>query len=127
MLDTGIDIPEIVNLVFFKPVRSRTKFWQMVGRGTRLCPDLFGPGNPKECFWIFDFCQNVEFFLGEGGVEGGKPPATLSTRLFRSRLALVETIDRLQAESDGGFDQELVQPRRGHSHRQPDPLHQHHH
>lgn len=112
MLDTGIDIPEIVNLVFFKPVRSRTKFWQMVGRGTRLCPDLFGPGNPKDCFWIFDFCQNLEFFLGDGGVEGGTPPATLSTRLFRSRLALVETIDRLQAESDGGFDQELVQHRR---------------
>jgi type I restriction enzyme R subunit len=44
MLDTGIDIPEVVNLVFFKLVRSKTKFWQMVGRGTRLCPDLFGPG-----------------------------------------------------------------------------------
>ena len=47
MLDTGIDIPEVVNLVFFKLVRSKTKFWQMVGRGTRLCPDLFGPGQDK--------------------------------------------------------------------------------
>ena len=65
MLDTGIDIPEIVNLVFFKPVRSRTKFWQMVGRGTRTCPDLFGPGRDKQCFWIFDLCQNLEFFLGQ--------------------------------------------------------------
>ena len=47
MLDTGIDIPEVVNLVFFKLVRSKTKFWQMVGRGTRLCPDLFGPGQAQ--------------------------------------------------------------------------------
>jgi type I restriction enzyme R subunit len=54
MLDTGIDVPEIVNLMIFKPVRSRTKFFQMLGRGTRLCPDLFGPGQDKQCFWIFD-------------------------------------------------------------------------
>ena len=71
MLDTGIDVPEIVNLVFFKLVRSKTKFWQMVGRGTRLCPDLFGPGSDKSFFWIFDYCQNLEFFLGEGGSESG--------------------------------------------------------
>ena len=50
MLDTGIDVPEVVNLVFFKIVRSKTKFWQMLGRGTRLCPDLFGPGKHKEFF-----------------------------------------------------------------------------
>ena len=50
MLDTGIDVPEVVNLVFFKLVRSKTKFWQMLGRGTRLCPDLFGPGEDKKCF-----------------------------------------------------------------------------
>ena len=62
MLDTGIDVPEVVNLVFFKIVRSKTKFWQMLGRGTRLCPDLFGPGQNKEFFYVFDFCQNFEFF-----------------------------------------------------------------
>ena len=62
MLDTGIDVPEVVNLVFFKLVRSKTKFWQMVGRGTRLCPDLFAPGKDKEFFYIFDYCQNLEFF-----------------------------------------------------------------
>ena len=94
MLDTGIDIPEIVNLVFFKPVRSRTKFWQMVGRGTRTCKDLFGPGRDKECFWIFDLCQNLEFFLGQGGAEATSAPESLSTRLFRSRLALIDTIDQ---------------------------------
>jgi type I restriction enzyme R subunit len=62
MLDTGIDVPEVVNLVFFKLVRSKTKFWQMLGRGTRLCPDLFGPGEDKQNFFVFDFCQNLEYF-----------------------------------------------------------------
>ncbi|CAM5741880.1 hypothetical protein MAUB1S_02945 [Mycolicibacterium aubagnense] len=50
MLDTGIDVPEVVNLVFFKLVRSKSKFWQMIGRGTRLCPNLFGPGQDKQNF-----------------------------------------------------------------------------
>jgi type I restriction enzyme R subunit len=100
MLDTGIDIPEIVNLVIFKPVRSRTKFWQMVGRGTRTCKDLFGPGRDKECFWIFDVCQNLEFFLGQGGAEATSAPESLSTRLFRSRLALIEVIDQKLPASD---------------------------
>ncbi|MFV3255017.1 helicase-related protein, partial [Klebsiella pneumoniae] len=62
MLDTGVDIPEVVNLVFFKKVRSKTKFWQMIGRGTRLCPDLFGIGQDKTHFLIFDYCGNFEFF-----------------------------------------------------------------
>ena len=62
MLDTGIDVPEVVNLVFFKIVRAKTKFWQMIGRGTRLCPELYGPGRDKEDFYVFDFCQNIEFF-----------------------------------------------------------------
>ena len=108
MLDTGIDIPEIVNLVFFKPVRSRTKFWQMVGRGTRTCKDLFGPGRDKECFWIFDLCQNLEFFLGEGGAESTAAPETLSTRLFRSRLALIETLDQKALQQDVAMDGGLV-------------------
>ena len=62
MMDTGVDAPRVVNLVFFKVVRSATKFWQMIGRGTRLCPDLFGPGDHKKEFLIFDFCENFEFF-----------------------------------------------------------------
>ena len=61
MLDTGIDIPEILNLVFFKKVMSKAKFWQMIGRGTRLCPGLID-GADKEKFYIFDFCGNFEFF-----------------------------------------------------------------
>ena len=72
MLDTGIDVPEVVNLVFFKLVRSKTKFWQMVGRGTRLCPDLFGPGQDKEFFYLFDYCQNLEFFSQNPGADGGR-------------------------------------------------------
>ena len=62
MLDTGIDVPEVCNLVFFKPVRSRTKYWQMIGRGTRLCKNLFGVDEDKKEFVIFDFCENIEFF-----------------------------------------------------------------
>ena len=61
MLDTGIDVPEVVNLVFFKKVMSKAKFWQMIGRGTRLCPDLID-GEDKKKFYIFDFCGNFEFF-----------------------------------------------------------------
>ena len=61
MLDTGIDVPEVLNLVFFKKVMSKAKFWQMIGRGTRLCPELLD-GEDKKKFYIFDFCGNFEFF-----------------------------------------------------------------
>ena len=61
MLDTGIDVPEVANLVFFNPVYSRIKFWQMIGRGTRLCPDLFGPGDHKQDFRVFDFASTSTF------------------------------------------------------------------
>ncbi|WP_413248491.1 DEAD/DEAH box helicase family protein [Sinomonas flava] len=91
MLDTGIDVPEVVNLVFFKPVRSKTKFWQMVGRGTRLCPDLYGPGQDKKDFFIFDVCGNVEFF--NAGMDGneGSLGRSLAESLFASRVALLRT------------------------------------
>lgn len=94
MLDTGIDVPEVVNLVFFKIVRSKTKFWQMVGRGTRLSPDLFGPGQNKVEFYLFDYCDNLAFFgANADGVEA-KVSDSLSTRLFKYRLTLVEELDR---------------------------------
>ena len=86
MLDTGIDVPEIVNLVFFKPVRSKTKFWQMIGRGTRLCPDLFGPGRDKEFFYIFDWCRNFEFFSENPDVTEGAGADSLAKRLFAARV-----------------------------------------
>jgi type I restriction enzyme R subunit len=93
MLDTGIDVPEVVNLVFFKIVRSKTKFWQMIGRGTRLKPDLFGPGQDKEAFQIFDFCQNFEFF--NQNPDRAEPPMGLSigARLFNTRVELIGEMD----------------------------------
>jgi type I restriction enzyme R subunit len=93
MLDTGIDVPEIVNLVFFKPVRSKTKFWQMIGRGTRLCPNLFGPGRHKEFFYIFDWCRNFEFFNQNPDVTEGAGADTLAKRLFAARVELVGEVD----------------------------------
>ena len=94
MLDTGIDIPEVVNLVFFKLVRSKTKFWQMVGRGTRLCPDLFAPGKHKEFFYIFDYCQNLEFFSQNPETTDGALGESLGKRLFKTRLELISELDR---------------------------------
>ncbi|MCQ9388111.1 DEAD/DEAH box helicase family protein [Brevibacterium sp. 50QC2O2] len=88
MLDTGIDVPELVNLVFFKEVHSKTKFWQMVGRGTRLRPDLYGPGQDKTDFLIFDFCGNLEYF-GQNPPEASAPvQKSLSHRIFDARVAL---------------------------------------
>lgn len=72
MLDTGIDVPEVLNLVFFKKVMSKAKFWQMIGRGTRLCPGLLD-GEDKQKFYIFDFCGNFEFFR----MNKGRPTANM--------------------------------------------------
>jgi type I restriction enzyme R subunit len=89
MLDTGIDVPEVANLVFFKPVYSKIKFWQMIGRGTRLCPELFGPGDDKKDFRVFDFCFNFDFFKeNPDGIEGSGG-APLGTRLFQARVQLL--------------------------------------
>lgn len=88
MLDTGIDVPEVVNLVFFKLVRSKTKFWQMLGRGTRLCEDLFAPGDHKKEFIIFDYCQNLEFFdATPDGYESGVQES-VKQKIFKRRLEL---------------------------------------
>lgn len=90
MLDTGIDVPEIVNLVFAKPVFSRSKFWQMIGRGTRLCKNLFGPGKDKQHFLIIDHWNNFSFF--EMHPEGQEPTGTRSIpeQLFDERLKRAE-------------------------------------
>jgi len=91
MLDTGIDVPEVVNLVFAKPVYSHVKFWQMIGRGTRLCPNLFGPGEDKTEFQIFDHWANFERF--DQGYQSATPqrPKSLMERVFESRLKLADT------------------------------------
>ncbi|MCR6659654.1 MAG: DEAD/DEAH box helicase family protein [Asticcacaulis sp.] len=100
MLDTGIDVPEVVNLVFFKIVRSKTKFWQMIGRGTRLRPDLFGPGQDKAQFLIFDFCQNFEFFNQNPEYTEGGVTASLGQRLFTARVDMIGLLDRLPDGDD---------------------------
>lgn len=85
MLDTGIDVPEVLNLVFFKKVLSKAKFWQMIGRGTRLCPGLLD-GEDKQKFYIFDFCGNFEFFR----MNKGRPTA--------NQVALQGAIFNLKAQ-----------------------------
>lgn len=100
MLDTGIDVPEVVNLVFFKLVRSKTKFWQMLGRGTRLCPDLFGPGENKTHFNVFDFCQNLEYFSQEMLPAEGGGAAPLSEQIFTARLELIQQLDTIAGHGD---------------------------
>ncbi|WP_346012930.1 DEAD/DEAH box helicase family protein [Methylobacterium ajmalii] len=101
MLDTGIDVPEVVNLVFFKQVRSKTKFWQMMGRGTRLCEDLFGPGDHKAFFRVFDYCGNLEFFGADPEMKDPGAAASLSERLFAARLDLVRALDDKRAKTPG--------------------------
>ncbi len=99
MLDTGIDIPEVVNLVYFKPVRSKTKFWQMIGRGTRLCPDLFGPGDHKRDFYVFDCCENITYFNQRIEPSTGGVGESLRLRLFRERVQLILSL--AEAEDEG--------------------------
>ena len=91
MLDTGIDIPEIVNLVFAKPVKSYSKFWQMIGRGTRLCFDLFGPGKDKQFFQVFDHWGNFEYFDELVKEEEPAKGKSLPEILFEARIKLGET------------------------------------
>lgn len=89
MLDTGIDVPEILNLVFFKMVRSYSKFWQMIGRGTRLCPDIFGPGLGKEKFYILDYGGNFEYFSLQGNkLKESKNQQSLTERIFNLQVNL---------------------------------------
>lgn len=99
MLDTGIDIPEVVNLVFFKRVRSKTKFWQMIGRGTRLCPDLLGPGESKSDFFIFDCCENVAYFNEHLEPSTSGVGESLRLRLFKERVQLILSL--AEAENEG--------------------------
>jgi type I restriction enzyme R subunit len=98
MLDTGIDVPEVVNLVLFKLVRSKTKFWQMVGRGTRRCPDLFGVGQDKQFFYLFDYCQNLEFFQHNPETTDAPIGKSLGKQLFTARLELITELDKKVVE-----------------------------
>ncbi len=100
MLDTGVDIPEVLNLVFFKKVRSKIKFMQMIGRGTRLCENIYGPGKHKSGFQIFDYCGNFEYF--DQHPDGGQPQVqmSLTRRLFDIRLDMLYELQRLEYQQD---------------------------
>ncbi|MDY6412880.1 MAG: DEAD/DEAH box helicase family protein [Bacteroidales bacterium] len=89
MLDTGIDVPDVLNLVFFKIVKSKIKFMQMIGRGTRLSKDVFGPGQDKEFFYIFDWCRNFEYFDKNPDGNKAKTVQSLTEKIFslRARIA----------------------------------------
>ena len=98
MLDTGIDVPEVLNLVFFKKVMSKAKFWQMIGRGTRLCPGLLD-GEDKQKFYIFDFCGNFEFFR----MNQGKPTANmmaLQGAIFNLEFQIAYKLQDIQYQVD---------------------------
>jgi len=110
MLDTGIDVPEILNLVFFKKVFSRAKFWQMIGRGTRLSPGLIDRED-KTQFYIFDLCGNFSFFrLNARGREAGTV-ATLQERMFNTKVEIVYTLQDIAYQTDElkAYRAELVQ------------------
>lgn len=98
MLDTGIDVRDVVNLVFFKVVQSKVKFTQMLGRGTRLYEDLFGPGQDKTTFRVFDYCQNFEFFgqNPQGAPDSASKP--LSRQVFEKRIELARLITAKTAQ-----------------------------
>lgn len=116
MMDTGVDVPEIVNLVFFKKVRSKIKFWQMIGRGTRLCEGLEvvdplnGPHVDKECFFIFDWCKNFEFFREHLNVSEGKIALSLTEQVFQRQAELVMLMQESAFAADDyqSLRQELV-------------------
>ena len=98
MLDTGIDVPEVLNLVFFKKVMSKAKFWQMIGRGTRLCSGLID-GVDKDKFYIFDFCGNFEFFR----MNKGKPTANmiaLQGAIFGLQFEITYKLQDLQYQTE---------------------------
>lgn len=82
-------------------MRAKSKFWQILGRGTRLCPDLFGPGEDKNSFYVFDFCQNLEFFNQDLPGTQGSLQKSLGERLVETRVGLVAALDQNTAGDDG--------------------------
>lgn len=112
MLDTGIDVPEILNLVFYKKVKSYAKFWQMIGRGTRLCKNLLGKGQDKDKFLILDFCGNFDYFrVNTNGQDNGKQVG-LTERIFNTQVEIcrcLQTGEYTQQKEYVDFRQNLVE------------------
>ncbi len=100
MLDTGIDVPDILNLVFFKGVKSKIKFQQMIGRGTRLSEDIFGPDEDKEKFLIFDYCGNFEYFSVDFKEKVSARQQSLTEKLFNLKLDIAIALQDLKYQED---------------------------
>ena len=99
MLDTGVDVPGVLNLVFFKPVKSKIKFVQMIGRGTRLCEGLID-GKDKEYFLIFDYCGNFEYFEQNTNGADGVVSKSISQRLFDAKLNLLVELQKIEHQTN---------------------------
>lgn len=100
MLDTGIDVPDILNLVFFKIVKSKIKYLQMIGRGTRLSEDIFGAGKDKEAFYIFDWCKNFEYFEKNPNGIDTAAIQSLTERLFCLRTDIAFNLQHQKYQED---------------------------
>ncbi|MBW4511102.1 MAG: DEAD/DEAH box helicase family protein [Scytonematopsis contorta HA4267-MV1] len=114
MLDTGVDVPEILNLVFFKAVYSEVKFNQMIGRGTRLCLGLFGIGDDKKEFFVFDLCSNFSYFQQELKEKQVKPAKSITTSLVQKRLQLINLLSQNNSHENTALQSSVL-----------DELHQH--
>ena len=106
MLDTGIDVPEILNLVFFKIVKSKIKFEQMIGRGTRLCPNIFGEEKDKKEFYIFDWCGNFDYFSKNTDSIEPSNSKSLTERLFALRLDIAKELQGAEHQ-EKDFDRKM--------------------
>ena len=100
MLDTGIDVPDVLNLVFFKIVKSKIKFMQMIGRGTRLSKDIFGTEQNKEFFYIFDWCRNFEYFDKNPDGTVAKPTQSLTEKIFSLRAKIAFHLQHQKYQED---------------------------
>ena len=100
MLDTGIDIPEVLNLVFFKKIRSKSKFWQMIGRGTRLCKDLYGVGMHKDGFLIFDYCNNFDFFRMNPKGMDSTIGESLTEKIYNTKLEIARELQDIRYQEE---------------------------
>ena len=100
MLYTGIDVPEVVNLVFYKQVFSASKFWQMFGRGTRLCEDLFGPGEDKKEFYIFYYMGNFEFFRQNPQGKEAADTGSLAEKAFSLKVHVIQALQKMEYQAE---------------------------
>ncbi len=100
MLDTGIDVPDVLNLVFFKVVKSKIKFMQMIGRGTRLSENIFGEGKDKEYFYIFDWCRNFEYFDKNPDGQKAIVVQSLTEKIFTLRAKIAFHLQHQKYQED---------------------------